>query len=279
MFLRNTAPHRACTAALLALALVACSVAGPRGEPATAPAKAVGYLAKAEVPDSLLLVPPPPADGSPGIALDQAVSAQALAMQGSARFAQANRDADLSFPVGAGQFACALGVPIDLARTPHLYHLLERSRIDASAATKAAKNHYQRPRPFTRNGEPTCTPEEEEELRHNGSYPSGHTSIGWAWALILSEVDPTHADVLFERGRNYGESRLVCNVHWQSDIVEGRHMGAAAVARLHDNAQFRADLAAARKEVAAARAAGLTAPAADCDAQKAALKRQPESAL
>ncbi len=279
MFLRNTAPHRACTAALLAFALVACTVVGPRSEPATAAAKAVGYLAKAEVPDSLLLVPPPPVEGSPGMALDQAVSVQALALHDSARFAQATRDADLSFPVGAGQFACALGVPIDLERSPHLYRLLERSRIDASAATKAAKNHYQRPRPFTRNGEPTCTPDEEAELRDNGSYPSGHGAIGWAWALILSEVDPTRADALFDRGRNYGESRLVCNVHWQSDILEGRHMGAAAVARLHDNAQFRADLAAARKEVAAARAAGLIAPAADCDAQQAVLKLRPESAL
>lgn len=281
LFLRYTAPRRASAAAFLALALVACSAAGPRSEPgaATAPAKAVGYLDKAEVPDSLVLVPPPPADGSPGMALDQSVSAQALALHGSARFAQATRDADLSFPAGARQFACALGMPIDPQRTPHLYRLLERSRIDASAATRAAKNHYLRPRPFTRNGEPTCTPDDEEELRHNGSYPSGHGAIGWAWALILSEVDPARANALFERGRNYGESRLVCNVHWQSDILEGRHMGAAAVARLHDNAQFRTDLAAARKEVAAARAAGLVTAAADCDTQQAALKIRPESTL
>jgi len=278
MFLGTTALHRACAASFLALALAACSAAGPRAEPAAAPAKAVGYLAKADVPDSLLLVPPPPADGSPGMALDQAVSAQALAFHGTRRFAQATADAELSFPAGANQFACALGVPVDLERTPHLYRLLERSRIDASAATRAAKNQYQRPRPFTRNGEPTCTPEDEAELRHNGSYPSGHSAIGWAWALILSEVDPSHADALFDRGRNFAESRLVCNVHWQSDVLEGRHMGAAAVARLHDNAQFRDDLAAARKEVAAARAAGL-APAADCATQQQVLKGRPESAL
>src|SRR2546427_11066536 len=85
------------------------------------------------------------------------------------------------------------------------------------------------------NGEPTCSPKDEEGLRKNGSYPSGHTSIGWAWALILSEIVPDRADAIQARGRNYGESRLVCNVHWQSDILEGRFMGAAAVARLHDN--------------------------------------------
>ncbi|HBP04833.1 MAG TPA: phosphatase, partial [Stenotrophomonas sp.] len=119
---------------------------------------------------------------------------------------------------------------------------------------------------------------DEEGLRKNGSYPSGHTSIGWAWALILSEIAPDRADAIQARGRNYGESRLVCNVHWQSDILEGRFMGAAAVARLHDNAAFNKDLLAARKEIAAARKAGLHSSR-DCAAEEAVLKVRPQSAL
>lgn len=272
--------RRACVA-VLGLSLAACASPGghaPAPAQTAPPAKATGYLDRADAPDSLALVPPPPAPGTPGMALDEAVARQALALRGTARFAQATGDADLSFPAGAGQFACALGVPVDSSRTPHLYRLLERSRIDASAATKAAKSHYRRPRPFMVNGEPTCTPEEEADLRANGSYPSGHSAIGWAWALILVEADPSHADALLERGRNYGESRLVCNVHWHSDILEGRQMGAAAVARLHADPAFLADLAAARKEIAAARAAGLK-PAEDCQAQAATLKLRPESAL
>jgi acid phosphatase (class A) len=43
---------------------------------------------------------------------------------------------------------------------------------------------------------------------------------------------------------------MVCNVHWQSDVNEGRFMGAATVARLHANPNFGADLEMARKEVA-----------------------------
>ncbi|MFT4246864.1 MAG: phosphatase PAP2 family protein [Pseudomonas sp.] len=268
------------SALLAGLALAACSTT-PRttaGSAHEGEAKASGYLAADAVPDSLALVPPPPAADSAGFALDEEVSRQALALRGSARFAQAARDADLSFPAGADHFACALGVPIDRARTPRLYTLLERSRIDASAATKAAKNHYRRPRPFMLNGQPTCTPQDEPGLRDNGSYPSGHTAIGWAWALILSEIDPAHADAIQARGRNYGESRLVCNVHWQSDILEGRVMGAATVARLHDDAAFRGDLAAARKEIATARAQGLK-PARDCAAETETLRARPASAL
>ncbi|MBN6152071.1 phosphatase PAP2 family protein [Xanthomonas sp. AmX2] len=271
--------------ALLALALAACSTPAARDPavPATAmaaaePDKAIGYLAPAAVPASLSLLPPPPADGSAGFALDQAVSRQALALRGSARWQQAARDADLSFPAGAGQFACALGVAPSAQRTPHLYALLERSRIDASAATRAAKRHYARARPFMRNQQPTCTPDDEPGLRDSGSYPSGHSAIGWAWALILSEIAPDRADALIARGRNYGESRLVCNVHWHSDVLAGRFMGAAAVARLHDDPAFRADLQAARGEIARARVQG-PVPAQGCAAQAQVLAVRPAEAL
>jgi len=245
---------------------------------ATATTRASGYLAANAVPASVQLVPSPPQPGSAGQALDDQVSQQARALRGTPRFAQAERDAELGFPEGANQFACAIDMDVDAAATPALYRLLERSRIDASAATRAAKHLYQRPRPFMVNGEPTCTPADEDALRRNGSYPSGHTAIGWAWALILAEVVPDRADAILARGRDYGESRLVCNVHWQSDILQGRFMGAAAVARLHDNATFQQDLLAARREIAAARKAGRHASR-DCAGEQAVLKVRPESAL
>ncbi|WP_349985411.1 phosphatase PAP2 family protein [Stenotrophomonas sp. WHRI 8082] len=267
----------------LSVALALSSCTSPPTRPATAveatvTTRAVGYLADHAVPASLDLVPPPPVAGSAGFALDEQVSREARALRGTARFTQATRDAELAFPVGASQFSCAIDLDVDAQRTPALYRLLERSRIDASAATRAAKKHHQRPRPFMVNNEPTCTPDDEEGLRKNGSYPSGHTSIGWAWALILAEIAPDRADAIIARGRNYGESRLVCNVHWQSDILEGRFMGAAAVARLHDNAAFQSDLLKARKEIAAARKAGQHASR-DCAAEEAVLKVRPASAL
>jgi acid phosphatase (class A) len=267
------------TPALL-VALAGCTTVAAPTTPveASVVTKAVGYLGADAVPDSLALVPAPPAAGSAGFALDEQVSREARALRDSPRWAQAHRDAELGFPERANQFACAIGLDVDAQKTPALYRLLERSRIDASAATRSAKHQYQRARPFMVNGEPTCTPEDEEGLRKNGSYPSGHTSIGWAWALILSEIVPERADAIQARGRNYGESRLVCNVHWQSDILEGRFMGAAAVARLHDNADFNRDLQAARKEIAAARKSG--APISrDCAAEEAVLKVRPASAL
>ena len=136
------------------------------------------------------------------------------------------------------------------------------------------KDQYQRTRPFMVNKEPTCTPDEEAHLTKDGSYPSGHTAIGWAWALILSEVAPDRADAIFARGRAFGESRVICNVHWNSDVVEGRLVGAAAVARLHSDPAFRAEMKAAKAELAAVRSKGLK-PTRDCQAESDALVHHP----
>lgn len=240
--------------------------------------RVTGYLAPDAAPDSRALVPPPPAPGSAAMALDEAVAVQALALRGSARWDQARRDADLRFPDGAQQFACALGVAVDPLRAPHLYQLLSRTRADASAATRSAKRQYLRPRPFMVNDAPTCTPEEEADLREGGSYPSGHTAIAWTWALLLAELDPAHGDALLARGRSLGEGRLVCNVHWNSDVVAGRVVGAATVARLQADAGFRRDMQAARGEIARARRDGAT-PARDCAGEAAALAPRPADAL
>jgi acid phosphatase (class A) len=231
-----------------------------------------GYLQQSDYPNSLALLPPPPAEGSPAEAADRAVNSRILELQNTPRFQLASLDNDLSFPNAAGTFSCALGVPISETDAPYLYQLLRRSLTDAGLATYSAKNHYERTRPFVLNQQPNCAPEREQEmLRGDPSYPSGHTSIGWAWALILASIAPDRVDDILARGMAYGESRVFCNVHWPSDIAAGRIVGAAAVAVLHSNEAFRHDLAEARREVAALRAE-TGEPSRDCAAEAAALE-------
>ena len=215
-----------------------------------------GYITKAALPDSVVVVPPAPLPGSPRQKLDDAIAQKAVALNKTPRFALAAQDATMHFPEAPENFACAMGKMVSKAKTPRLYHLLKRAGVDAGYATRKAKHAYNRMRPFTLNNAPVCTPKWQEELRHNGSYPSGHTSIGWAWALILSELVPQRADAILARGVAYGESRIICNVHWYSDVLAGRMMGAAAVALMHDNPEFITDMKAARAELS-------TAPAPD----------------
>ena len=229
-----------------------------------------GYLPMDAPLDSRAFVAPAPAADSERQALDDAVSRRALSLNGTSRWELATRDAQLRFPEAASAFSCALGLPITEAETPALYMLLRRTLADLGVATAAAKEAYQRARPFMSNGAPICTPAEEEALRRNGSYPSGHTSIGWGWALILSELAPDRAEALLARGRAYGESRIVCNVHWYSDVVAGRTVAAGAFARLQTNAEFREAMIAAAEDIARMRTKALP-QSQECAVEAAAL--------
>ena len=265
-------------AALLAATLLAagCASAPPTtlaevGEVRAGSGYANGYLTRADMADSLALVPPPPAEGSPELAADIAAYRALTALRNGPRGAQATKDAELKFPAASSHFSCALGVDISEKNTPHLNMLLRRTLVDAGGATYKAKDKYQRARPFMVFNESTCTPKDEPALRKDGSYPSGHSALGWAWALVLTQVAPERTNALVQRGRAYAQSRGVCGVHWKSDIEAGRLVGSAAVARLQSNEVFRAQVAEARKEVAKARTAGQVPPAATCAAEAAAL--------
>lgn len=253
------------------VALAACSTTGDKGSaenvepvPELRPGVPAGYLARGAMPNSLSFLPPPPAQGSPAWDADVAASETWLALMNTPRWEQAAADVDLNFPNATRHFQCELGVRINETDTPKLYMLLRRSMIDAGLATYTAKNHYKRQRPFQVNGKPTCTPETQADLVGDGSYPSGHAALGWAWSLILSSIAPEHADAIIAKGIEFGNSRAVCNVHWQSDVEAGRLVGAAAVTKLHRHPRFIAELDAAEAEVAAARAEGL-GPEIACD--------------
>ena len=229
-----------------------------------------GFLKPADLPDSLTLLPAPPAPGSPDFAADEEAFRATRALRDTARWALAVSDADLDFPAAPEAFSCAVDIPITEAATPRLYGLMRRSLVDAARSTFAAKDHYRRIRPFVVNKAVSCTPAWEPQLMKNGSYPSGHSTIGWTWALILTEASPDRANTILSRGYTFGENRVVCGVHWQSDVSAGRVVASGVVARLHADPAFRKELEAAATEIAAARAKGLK-PGRDCRAETEAM--------
>ena len=149
--------------------------------------------------------------------------------------------------------------------------MLRRTLADAGLSTYAAKDNYQRQRPFAALQQSSCVPASEAALAKDGSYPSGHAALGWGWALLLAELAPDRADAILQRGHAFGQSRVICGVHWQSDVDSGRVMGAATIARLHADPTFSAQAALARAEIAATRAKGATSPL-NCAAEAPALK-------
>ena len=95
---------------------------------------------------------------------------------------------------------------------------------------------------------------------HKRLYPSGHTSIGWATALVLSEINPDRIDEILDRGFQMGESRVICGYHFQSDVDAGRVVAAGAVARLHADEGFNKQLDKAKKEFSQLKKAGKVKP-------------------
>lgn len=196
-------------------------------------------------PDSIAILPPPPREGGALEAADFDVYVSTRKLIGTPRWRLAALDAVDYFH----GFGCVLGVTLSPQTAPRLFHLLQRARGDASAVTNAAKDHYGRHRPLYGNDLPICT-DDRKALLTSASYPSGHTTAGWTFGLILAELAPDRADAILVRARGFGESRVVCGVHFVSDVEEGRTNGAALFAALMADPQFRADLETARSELA-----------------------------
>ena len=120
----------------------------------------------------------------------------------------------------------------------------------ALAPIKLAEADQGRARPFVAHpNEPGC-PITYRTLAASGSYPSGHAMLGALWAGILTELDPTRKSELDARGLSFGESRVVCGFHYPSDIEAGRQAAALLLVKLKTDADFLADLACARDELA-----------------------------
>lgn len=251
----------ACAVATLAACATASAPAqapndvsmGPR------PTRLTGYLEASALDGKAILAPPPAPDSAYGKA-DRAVFDETRALQGSERWKTAIQDNDLWGGGALKRFSCAMGVDLGERETPVTYRMLHRIELDVRTIGTPAKDYFDRKRPLIGNDAPICVPR-EDWMKTNASYPSGHSMTAWAWALILTELSPGKADPLLKLGRESGDSRVVCGVHFQSDVEAGRVLGSAMVARLHADPAFTADLAGARREIAAAKAAPTGCPA------------------
>ena len=207
------------------------------------------FLTAQEAPDSQAILPPPPAFDSVDFLRDKALYDWGVAQRRTPRGKLAWQDADVKAENIPLLFTQAFGYPLSQEQAPEIYRLMITMKEDAGTwATASAKKHYQRIRPFSFYGVPTCRQEDEKTLAGEGSYPSGHTTIGWALALVLAEINPARQQEILRRGLEIGESRVICGYHWQSDIDAARIMAAAVVARLHSNAQFIQQMIKAKEE-------------------------------
>ena len=177
------------------------------------------YFSKDEMPNLIKCLPAPPDTVGADFAHDIMRYLWGKTQRGdAARTAIARRDAVWSYDSLFAEFSVPFGLAISREGTPEIYRLLVNSLSTIDQTRKEPKAYYNRKRPFVRFQEHLLTVEEEQDLKKEGSYPSGHSQRGYAAALLLSEVNPANADTLMARGYMYGESRVIVGAHWQSDV-------------------------------------------------------------
>jgi len=234
------------------------------------------YFTAREMPDMLKWCPAPPDTVGTAFAYDIMQYMWGKQMrQDKERAAIATRDAVYGLDCIIREFSEPFGMTISKEETPEIYKVLRDATATCDSICTLPKRHYMRRRPFMRMHEQTLYPADEPALRKNGSYPSGHTILGWSAALLLSEINPDRADTLLARGYMYGESRVIVGAHWQSDVDAGRLAASAAYARLHTSDRFLEQMRLARQEYRCK--AGL-ATAAEMKAYKKAAEKRAKAA-
>ena len=207
------------------------------------------YLDSITVVNSLTLLNPPPAPGTYEFFLDEQAYFQGKEERDTPRGEQAVRDAKISGDAILTHFTEAFGMEITKESLPDVYELMMCMKETAGTlGTMHAKNHYKRYRPFMYFNEKTATPKDENGLREDGSYPSGHSAMFYSMALVLSEVNPDRKEELIKRGFEGGRSRIIVGAHWASDVEAGRKVAIAVVDCLHHHKEFMEQLAKAKKE-------------------------------
>ena len=215
--------------------LLATALATAAGDAAESP-----YISPQDI-DLARFLPPPPA---PDSAAQRRDLDAVLEIQGTRTKAQV-ADAQADQKASVFRFADVLGRKFSEERLPKTAALAEKACREASAVVGVAKQSWSRPRPYV-------TSRQVKPVLSNvtaGSYPSGHATCGYIWAIILADMIPEKRDKLFVRGVRYGQNRVVGGVHYPTDAEAGRLSAAVIAVALSDNPAFRSDFASAKVEL------------------------------
>jgi acid phosphatase (class A) len=194
-------------------------------------------------PDGVALLAPPPAAGSGEAAADLASARAVFDGRTPAEEARAFKDASLAFSL----FTPAIGAVFTPARLPKTHALLSKVRKEVGPVIDACKDHWKRLRPYQLD--PHLSLREPES---SSGYPSGHSTRGTVYSLLLAELFPDKQEDILRIGRNLGWDRVLIGKHFPTDIQAGRVLGKAIIRELFASPDFQKDLAEARAEIQAA---------------------------
>jgi acid phosphatase (class A) len=144
-------------------------------------------------------------------------------------------------------FEDVLGEKFDREKLPMTALLSDHVHNDESFIVNPAKAFFRRPRPyhFDETIRPVCT---VTNNRMDYAYPSGHGTTGYLEGLVLTLIIPEKRDAILARADDYAHSRVVCGVHYRSDVEASKYVAYAMMGIMMNNLQFKRELAAAKSE-------------------------------
>ena len=149
-------------------------------------------------------------------------------------------------------FSDSLGIKLSKSKTPEIINLVETAAADGRLAVKKAQKHFGRMKPYRKFNEPSLKPTAEGEQSLKGgldnSYPSGHATRGWIYALVLSTVAPERTEQLMNCAQEYAMLRVIMGRHWKSDIDAGLIVAAAIFSNIVVTDAYQEQLVKARAE-------------------------------
>lgn len=207
------------------------------------------YYTTDQLPDLIKCLPPPPAFDSPEFAHDMMRYAWGKQQRIDTERANIAKGDAIWNPIDSlfHQFAVPFGLEVSPEQTPEIYKLLTTAIYTTDQMRVAPKAFYHRQRPFERFEDAMLTGE-EDDLRGEGSYPSGHTMREQMCALLMSQIAPERTDTLFYRAYIYGQSRVIAGAHWQSDVDASRVGASIGFCALQGSHEFIAQMQKAQLE-------------------------------
>ena len=197
--------------------------------------------------DASRFLPPPPAQDSARTKAELEELRSLAASTSDARKAMATKDAKDETP---DIFNAAIG--FDIASTPQTQKLLQIVVDEEEPDTKAAKAYFHRLRPYAVIPSlHTCTPTKPGKAANANSYPSGHATLAFSMGVVLAQVMPDRAQAILARSAEYAENRLICGVHYRSDIVAGQQFGTVLALKLMQRPAFQQQMATSAAELKA----------------------------
>ncbi len=236
---------RVCAWALVATSVGISGQTAKPAKPGAVVAPKAAYYIDPAVLDLPALIPDPPAVDSPANKAELVELHRIEQSRTPAQVAAARADEDeedmFAYKSVLGADFTADGLPITAELGVHV-------KNEQSVAGGALKAVFARPRPYQTDKtlHPVCA-----LTMSANSYPSGHALTGYLEGFTLAEIVPEKRAEILARADDHAHNRLVCGVHYPSDIEASRRVALVVFGYMMATPKFQSDLAAAKAETRA----------------------------